>query len=222
MLTACLIAGALLGVFPFLAVILMILVWEQPLVAALIMIGVAGSGRWRRPRRPRQDHVADFLRTWASELRAGRSLRAGLVESARANERLGLSRVERLAAAGRPLAEVGAALAVVRGLAPAAAALAVASHTGGSAVAVFDALAADAVDEASFDRERRELTATARFSVAIVGGFPLVVFAYQLANGQAARLVRSGPIGIGIIGLGSLLLVAGLGTVAGLLRRARR
>jgi hypothetical protein len=78
------------------------------------------------------------------------------------------------------------------------------------------------MDEASIDRERRELTVAARLSVAMVGGFPLVVFAYQLISGQAARLVRSGPLGAGTLVIGSLLLAAGLGAVALLLRRARK
>ncbi len=221
MLMVCLIAGGLLGALPLGPVLTIVLIWEQPFLAAPVLVGVALRCRWARSRREPGDEVADLLRMLAAELRAGRALRAALVESMSAHQDLGLAHAARLAAAGRPLAEVGALLAE-RGLAPAGAALAVASHTGGSAVAVFDALAGDAMDEASIDRERRELTVAARLSGAMVGGFPLVVFAYQLISGQAARLVRSGPHGAGTLVIGSSLLAAGLGAVAVLLRRARR
>ena len=56
-----------------------------------------------------------------------------------------------------------------------ATAVRVAAMTGGSAVPVFESLAADAADEAALARERRELTVQARLSIAVVAGFPIAV-----------------------------------------------
>ena len=74
-----------------------------------------------------------------------------------------------------------------------ATAVRVAAMTGGSAVPVFESLAADAADEAALARERRELTVQARLSIAVVAGFPIAVLGYQVASGQAMELVRQGP-----------------------------
>jgi Flp pilus assembly protein TadB len=166
--------------------------------------------------------VATFLRSVSYELRAGRSLRMALVDTARLEPRLGLARVVRVAAAGRPMEQVADEIATNPAMAGIATGLRVAAMTGGTAVPVFESLAADATDEVALARERRELTVHARLSIAVVAGFPVAVLGYQIVSGQAMELIREGSVGVALLIVGVGLLGMGLTTVAILLRRARR
>lgn len=222
MLIALLFAAGMTGALPIVGVVLAALTWVEPALAAPVILAAAVKAWGNRNRRSRPDLVAGFLRTVAAELRAGRSLRSAVVGAANAVPELGLDRVARSATAGRPLDEVAALMAIPDGLGPAAAALRVAARTGGSVVGVFDALTGEAVDEGSLERERRTLTVQARFSVGLVGGFPVAVVGFQIFSGEAGRLVDQGVVGAGILVVGAVLLLAGLGTVWLMLRRARR
>ena len=126
--------------------------------------------------------IAGWLRTAAAELRAGMSLRSALAAASRSYPALELEHPSRLAAAGRPMTEVGAAMASVRGMEAAAVVLEVTSFTGGSVAPVLEALAVEAADEAGLAAERRSLTVAARWSIGLVGGFPLLILVVQIAR----------------------------------------
>lgn len=221
MLTGLILAGVCLRLLPAVEGIALAIVASQPVLAVPAFGLAIVSSRRLADRASHPELVASLLRSVASELRAGRSLRMALVDSAGSDARLGLERVVRVAAGGRPMEQVAAEADRCRGMAGMATALRVASMTGGSAAPVFEALAADAEDEAALDRERRELTVQAHLSIAVVAGFPLAVLTYQVASGQAAGLVRLGPVGVGLLAAGVTLLGLGLSAVAVLMRRAR-
>jgi len=219
-LTALLLGAVCLGYLPAVGGVAIAVIHAHPLVAVPALGMAVVRSRRLADRSSHPEMVASFLRSVAAELRAGRSLRVAVVDCARLDPRLGLSRVIRVAAAGRPMEQVADEMAACRGMEAVATALRVAALTGGSAVPVFESLAGDATDEAALARERRELTVQARLSIAVVGGFPLAVLCYQLVSGQAMRLVRQGTVGIGLLTLGVSLLALGLGAVALLMRRA--
>lgn len=222
MLTGLVIGAVCLGYLPAVEGIAIALIHRQPVVAlpavALAVIrSRRGSDRTSRP-----ELVANFLRSVAAELRAGRSLRMALVDSARLEPRLGLARIVRVAAAGRPMEQVADEIATYPGMTGIATGLRVAALTGGSAIPVFESLAVDATDEVALARERRELTVQARLSIAVVAGFPIAVLAYQITSGQAMELVREGSVGVALLIVGVGLLGLGLAAVSILMRRARR
>ena len=221
MLTGLVLAAVCLGYLPPLGGIAVAVIYTHPW-AAVPALGIAViRSRKLADRTSVPEMAAAVLRSVAAELRAGRSLRMALVDSARHEPRLDLGRMIRLAAAGRPMEQVADELSAARGLSAAGAAVRVAALTGGSAVPVFGSLAADAADEAALQRERRELTVQARLSIAVVAGFPIVVLAYQIFSGQALGLIRRGPAGLGLLVGGVTLLGLGLAAVAILMRRAR-
>jgi Flp pilus assembly protein TadB len=113
-----------------------------------------------------------------------------------------------LAAAGRPAGEVVPALQValpVNGR-MAGAAYRLVSDTGGRAAAVFAALAVRAADAGDIERERRALTAQARLSAWLVGGFPAGVTVAMAVVGRGPSLQGAGAV-ISLLGIG--LIVAG-------------
>ena len=222
MLTGVMLAAVSLGLVPAIEGIAVVVIYTQPIVALPALALAAIRSRRASDRTSQPELVAAFLRSVAAELRAGRSLRVALIDSARLDPRLGLSRIVRVAAAGRPMEQVADEMSTCPGMAGIATALRVAAMTGGSAVPVFESLAVDAADEAALVRERRELTVQARLSIAVVAGFPIAVLGYQISSGQAMELVRQGPVGVGLLIVGVGLLGLGLGAVAILMRRARR
>lgn len=222
MLTGLVLAAVCLGYLPTVEGLAIAIINANPLVAAPAVAVAAIRSRSRTDRVSHPELVGAFLRSVAAELRAGRSLRVALVDSARLDSRLGLDRVVRMAAAGRPMEQVADEMAACRGMSATATAVRVAAMTGGSAVPVFVALAADSADEGALARERRELTVQARWSVAIVAGFPLAVLCYQVMSGRAMELIRQGPLGVGLLAVGVTLLGLGLGSVAILMNRTKR
>ena len=222
MLTGVMLAAVSLGLVPAIEGIAVVVIYTQPVVALPALALAVIRSRRASDRTSRPELVAAFLRSVAGELRAGRSLRVALVDSARLDPRLGLARIVRVAAAGRPMEQVADEMSSCPGMSGIATALRVAAMTGGSAVPVFESLAVDAADEAALVRERRELTVQARLSIAVVAGFPIAVLGYQISSGQAMVLVRQGPVGVGLLIVGVGLLGLGLGAVAILMRRARR
>jgi Flp pilus assembly protein TadB len=103
-----------------------------------------------------------------------------------------------------------------------AAAVRVAATTGGRVSEVFDRLAVMASEDAALRRERKVLTAQARLSAGIVGGFPLIFVAWQALSGGLARLIELGPVGIGVTVVGLGFLLSGIAVVAALLWKAER
>jgi Flp pilus assembly protein TadB len=217
-----LLAAVCLGYLPAAEGIAVIAIHTQPLVALPALALAVVRSRKAADRTSQPELIAVFLRSVAAELRAGRSLRVALVDSARLDPRIGLGRIVRVAAAGRPMEQVADVMATCPGMSAIATALRVAALTGGSAVPVFESLAVDATDEAALARERRELTVQARLSIAVVAGFPIAVLGYQITSGQAMELVRRGPVGVALLVIGVGFLGIGLGAVALLMRRARR
>ena len=222
MLTGLILAAICLGYLPPLQGIAAAIIHAHPLVAVPAMAIAIVKSRRTAERASQPEMTAALLRSVAAELRAGRSLRVALVDSARLHPRLDLGRVVRVAAAGRSMEQVADEIAACRGMAAIATAVRVAAMTGGSAVPVFMSLAADADDEAALARERRELTVQARLSIWVVAGFPIAVLGYQVASGQALETIRQGPVGVGLVMSGVTLLGLGLGTVAALTKQARR
>ena len=210
------------GVLPLSRGLLLAAIWEAPVISAPVL---AGGCVWaHRQRRGQQTGgaVAAFHRSVAAELRAGRSLRLAVAGASRHVADLNVIGIARLAESGRPLEEIAAKLIQEPRLASAATAIKVAAMTGGSVAPVFDALTAEAVDEEALRLEQRALTAQARLSVAVVGGFPLCVLAAQLFSGELNRLIARGPAGVSLVTIGVSLLTSGLLVVVWLIRRARR
>jgi Flp pilus assembly protein TadB len=221
-LTGLVLAAVCLGYLPPIGGIAAALIYTHPVVALPAVAVAVIRSRRASDRTSQPELVAIFLRSVAAELRAGRSLRVALVDSARLDPRLGLARTVRVAAAGRPMEHVADELATCPGMTATATALRVAAMTGGSAVPIFESLAVDATDEVALARERRELTVQARLSIAVVAGFPIAVLVYQVTSGQAMELVRQGSVGVALLIIGVGLLGLGLAAVATLMRRARR
>jgi Flp pilus assembly protein TadB len=221
-LTGLIVAAVCLGYLPRVEGIAIAVIYSQPLMALPAVALAVVRSRRAADRTSAPELVAVFLRSVAAELRAGRSLRVALVDSARLEPRLGLDRIVRVAAAGRPMDQVADEMATRRGMAVTATALRISAMTGGSAVPVFESLAVDATDEAALARERRELTVQARLSIAVVAGFPVAVLGYQVTSGRAMELVRQGSAGVALLVVGVGLLNLGLAVVAILMRRARR
>lgn len=211
-----------LGYLPPLAGVAIALIHTQPVLALPAVALAVIRSRMGSDRTSQPELVANFLRSMSYELRAGRSLRMALVDTARLEPRLGLARVVRVAAAGRPMEQVADEMATNPAMTGVATGLRVAALTGGSAVPVFESLAVDATDEVALARERRELTVQARLSIAVVAGFPIAVLGYQIISGQAMELIREGSVGVALLIVGAGLLGMGLTTVAILMGRARR
>lgn len=224
MLIAVLLAGALAAGAPVGAVAVVALAALRPVWFLMAAAGWAVVHVVRRRRdRPGPDDEAALLRSAAAELRAGASLRSALASAADAAPRLDLRRVRRLAAAGAPMAEVGAALAdslPVNGP-RAAAALELAGRTGAAPRRLLDALAAQAAESGGLAGERRALTAQARLSAALVGGAPLGLLALLGGAGRLGGLLDD-PAGRAVLAVGLTLLAAGIGLVALMVVRADR
>ena len=222
MLTGLVVAAVLVGYLRAIEGLAIALIHAHPLLALPAVAIAVFRSRRAAGGTSHPELVAAFLRSLTAELRGGRSLRMALVDSARLDPRLGLDRVVRVAAAGRPMEQVADEMATCPGMTGIATGLRVGAMTGGSAVSVFESLAVDATDEVALARERRELTVQARLSIAVVAGFPIAVLGYQIVSGQALELVRDGSIGVALLVIGVGLLGVGLATVAILMRRARR
>lgn len=222
MLAAVLAAAAIVGRLEWRQALALGVIWESPLVGAIALTGAVAWGRWRQMRASRSASIAVWLRAMSGELRAGASLRMAFVASADAAPELRLDAATRAAQVGRPLEEVGLALSQTADLRPVSAVLRVASITGGAVVTVLEALSVEAADDHALGQERRSLTVAARWSIALVGGFPLVVLMVQLARGELGAMLSAGPIAAFLVFAGVGLLSMGIGSVALLMKRAMR
>lgn len=199
-----------------LAVALPNVLW--PFLAGAAIVSVV-----HRRREEVMPDIPSFLVAMAGELRAGRSLRAALASTVTGHPELGIEPAGRLAAAGRPMDEVAAALANASPeLAPAAAALEVSARTGGKVAEAFESLALDAVDEVELRRQLRADSAPARLSALVVAGFPLVVLAIQVGTGGLGRIGSLGAVGLLMLVVGLGLLALGVVLTVGLLTRSGR
>lgn len=200
---------------------LLALTWSRPEMAAGPLAVALGMVLRDKSRSTRSALVAGWLRAAAGELRAGSSLRSAIAGAVEAYPDLGLERIGRLASAGRPLSEMSIALADRQGMEAVAAVVAVAGSTGGSLVNVLETLAAEAADEATLQREKRSLTAAARWSILLVGGFPLAVLTVQVIRGEIGTMLAAGTVPAAMVVVGVSLLTLGLVAVGLLLRRVR-
>lgn len=220
-MTALVLAIGCSGLIPLGPAIGLALLWQEPLAAAPVLavatVKVLLAGRQELY----SEQIAGWLRTVAAELRAGMSLRSSLVAAVSTYPELGLEQVARLAAAGRPMAEVGASMARVDGMEAASIVLEITSLTGGSVAPVLEALAAEAADEAGLIAERRSLTVAARWSIGLVAGFPLLVLLIQIGRGEVAKMLQAGFVSAAVVVVGVGFLVAGIATAALLMRKAR-
>lgn len=220
-MTALVLAIGCWGIVPLGPAIGLALLWQEPLAAAPVLAVATVKVFLASRRELYSEQVAGWLRTAAAELRAGMSLRSSLVAAVSTYPELGLDQVARLAAAGRPMTEVGASMARVEGLEAASIVLEVTSLTGGAVAPVLEALAAEAADEAGLIAERRSLTVAARWSIGLVAGFPLLLLLIQVGRGEVARMLRGGFVSAAVVVIGIGFLVAGMAAAALLMRRAR-
>ncbi|MGH8924971.1 MAG: hypothetical protein ACRDWA_10100 [Acidimicrobiia bacterium] len=221
MLTGLIITLGLWGHLSLTETVILALTWSSPELAAGPLAVALGLVLRAKRRSTRAGLVAGWLRTASGELRAGNSLRSAIAGAVGAYPELGLTRVGRLAEAGRPFSEMSLVLADCEGMEAVGAVVAVAGSTGGSVVAVLEALAAEAADEATLQGEKRSLTAAARWSIGLVGGFPLAVLATQIVRGDLALMLSAGPVSAAMVVGGVSLLLLGLLMVGVLLRRVR-
>jgi tight adherence protein B len=214
-LSAAVLALALAGGAPLPVLGMALLAMWQPwlLLAAAALWAVVARRRGRRAR-PGPGDEAAFLQGLAAELAAGASLRGALPAAATRAPALDLTRACRLAEAGAPAAEVGGTLAAalpVNGRL-AAAAFRLASSTGGRVAALFESLAARAVELGRLSRERRALTAQARASAWVVGGAPVALLGLLAAAGRLGPLLAD-PAGRAVLVAGLALESLGVGVV---------
>lgn len=221
MLTGVILSLGVLGQLSAAHAFLLALTWSTPELAVGPLAVALGLVLREKGRATETTLIAGWLRTAASELRAGSSLRSAIAGAVDAYPELGLDRFGRLAKAGRPLSEMSSVLAEREGMEAVAAVVAVAGRTGGSVVQVLETLATEAADEATLQREKRSLTAAARWSIGLVGGFPLAVLAVQVLRGEMSSMLAAGTFSAAMVVIGLSLLVLGLVTVALLLRRVR-
>ncbi len=165
-----------------------------------------------------------FLQAVAAELRSGAAVRMAIADAADRATSLPLAQVARLARAGRPLDELAAPLsaALAGNGALVAAAVRIAGRTGGRIADTFDELALIAGEDMELRGETRAATAQARLSAWIVGGIPVGYLAYAAASGRLSALVDTGAVGIGVLGVGGTLLIAGVVAVVAIVRKAQR
>jgi Flp pilus assembly protein TadB len=225
MLTA-VVVGGLLGAGVPVGVV--VAVWLAVIRPVWFLVAVAGWAAWHqrarfRARGASADAEAAVLRAVAAELSAGASLRGSLSAAAGTSESVDMSRVARLAEAGRPMDEVADAVEEALSVngRRAAAALHLAGRTGAAPRGVLERLAAQAADLGALARERRVLTAQARMSAALVGGAPVALVAVLGITGRLSGLFGD-PIGRVVFATGAALLLAGMAAVAIMLARANR
>jgi len=208
--------------WPVLGVVLLAMSQPWLLLAAAAAWAVL-SHRRRRRAAPGPGDEADFLQGLAAEMDAGASLRQAVVAASARAPSLNLGRACRLAGAGLPAEQVGAALQTalpVNGRL-ASAAFRLAAATGGKVAGLFHSLAARAADVGRLERERRALTAQARASAWVVGSLPVAVLVMLAATGRAGTLLGDAA-GPAVLALGLGLEAAGVAVVWLMVRREAR
>lgn len=212
--------GLVSGVHPVVLALAAAAVLAPLPTAALVSIAAAWM-RWPRTAPP-LDSEAGVLVALAGELRAGASLRQAV--AAVAGEHPALAEAARLAAIGRPMGEVAAAveLSLPTHGRPAAAALRLAHRVGGAPAALFDELAVQALDADEMRNELKAAVSPALLQGAVVGGIPALALIWMATTGRLVEVAGSGPVGAAMVTLGAGLVLLGSLTVAGLVWRAAR
>ncbi len=215
-------AAVLLAGLDWRLVMLGVAAWTAPwLFAVGLGLLVVRALLVRRKRSSGPEDEAAFHTAVAAELRSGASLRAAIGSAAPDAPALPLRTAVRYATTGvdasRVATELEGALPVT-GVATGAA-VRLSASSGGRAAAAFDALADRALFEKDMAREQRALTAQARLSALVVGGGPLALALLLLGTGRARTLFEHGTVGLLALGVGLGLELAGIATVAVLLRR---
>jgi tight adherence protein B len=173
----------------------------------------------RAPRWPADVDDVAILGTIASDLRAGRSLRAALAAGLGTDPASPAGRAGRRARLGLPMSEVVGELDDAFGghgrLVTAS--LRLVDRRGGSAIDALDAAALLVREDRELSRELAAATAPARLSAFVVGGAPLVLLAWQAADGALSRAVAV-PGGAVMLVVGAILVVGGGALVVRLAR----
>jgi tight adherence protein B len=221
MLTALGLAWGLAAGVPLVVLAALAVGIYQPVLA---LVGLVAALVLTRTRLHPRGSESAFLQAVAAELRSGAAVRVAIADAAERMPSLSLTRVARLARAGRPLDELAVHLrsALSRNGTLVAAAVRIAGRTGGKIADTFDELALIAGEDMELRGETRAATAQARLSAWIVGGIPVAYLAYTAASGRLSALVDTGAVGIGVLGVGGTLLIAGVVTVIAIVRRAQR
>lgn len=223
-LTAVLLAAAVLAGVPLLLVGIGALTALSPLLAVAALAVVAGGDRVRRRRRVEEVGEAAMLRMLGAELNSGASVRQAIAAVAERHQAPGLDRAARLALAGVPMGDVAARLAEAipgngRLL---SAAIALGARTGSGLTALVQRLAERADRETEMQRELRAATVQARLSTFVVGFAPLLFTGFLVATGAVPAPWRSSGALAVIAACGVSLEVAGFVVVLVLLRRHSR
>ncbi|MFQ5515936.1 MAG: type II secretion system F family protein [Acidimicrobiia bacterium] len=220
MLTAVVVIGVGLAAgipWPVLAVAALA-VWQPVFFLILVAVWVL----WSRRGKPDGDAEASFLSALAAELRAGASLRHGLMAAAHPDVELDLTPLVRSARLGRPASEMAVHLeaALPENGALAGAAVEMVAETGASAAATFAALAVRAAEAADDRRQAQALSAHVRLSAWVVGLAPAATWLLLAVTGRAGALFDHGPAGALVLGVGLALEIAGASSVWLMVRRA--
>ena len=218
LLVALVAAACLLGGVPWaLATYLAIGTAMPPFGLAAVVVAILAARR----RKPVRSDEAVVLSAMAAELRRGASLRTAIGPAASRSAHVDLSASVRLAEAGAPIERVAVAFAtglpgVGRLAGPA---LEAAATSGGRAAAVFARLADRAAARHELDAERLALTAQARMSATVVGAIPCLVIGWMALTGRLSGMLATGPVVAAVVGVGTVLMAAGVALVVFLTRR---
>jgi hypothetical protein len=149
----------------------------------------------------------------SAQLRSGSTLRRAISEVA-AND-AELASAARLAAAGRPMAQVVDAMRPGLGrFAPlTGASIRMAAGSGGALAPVVEQLVVQAMALDDLQRERRSAMAPGMLQAAVVGGVPVVVLGSMLTSGRLVDLMAAGPLHTAVALLGASLTLTGVAVV---------
>lgn len=217
MVTAVLVAGLLLGA-PILPVALLAGMWWAPIPTLLALVPMVAAGRIARSRSVRRPAELQLLDV-AADLRSGMTLRAALAVEGRMPDA-----VVRMAAGGRPVADVVAAMVSSRvpGARLLAPSLSLVGETGGSAAGVFEAVAGMLIDDDLVKRETRAAATGPLAQALVVGGVPVVALAWSVLSGSFGAALGGGGLGAVFAVVGAVQVVAGASLVWLLIRRMGR
>ncbi len=196
-------------------------VWFAPL-PTLAVLAVLWVRALRLDAGQTRSQTALIMVRLASELAGGSTLRSALVVvlSARPSH----ASVVRLAAAGRPMDEVGDEMERCFGRYGrlVGASVRLTSRLGGSAAPVFEHLAAHVLALEEVARERRAAIAPGILQASIVGGVPVVALGGMVVSGRWVELVAGGGLSTVVVAVGTLLVGAGVAWVGLIVWRSTR
>jgi hypothetical protein len=184
-----------------------------PVPAALAIIALSiRQVRISRPVDRRSAGVLLLVRL-SAQLRAGSTLRMAIGEVASSDP--DLVSAARLAAAGRPMAQVVDAMGpgLGRFAQLTGASIRMAASSGGPLAPVVEQLVVQAMALDDLHRERRSAMAPGLLQASVVGGVPVVVLGSMLTSGRFTELVATGPFHAAAALLGAALTLGGVAVV---------